>query len=184
MRGRGVTAREGAQRVAAGGGGLVHANAAQATGLVDPGTGGDQVEGGAGTQQVLQHLAGAGVDVEAQSGGGLTPVEHGRSGGVVAHARLGGGAEHHLADRGARRLADRDDVAGRAGPGDQRLQGGEFDPVGEVVAAARFGRDPAEVLLTAPGHGGHRVRRACSHSWQRRSASRGGYHGSPGRVGR
>ena len=80
---------EGPQAVAADRGGLPHADAAHAAGLVQPGPGRDQVEGAAHLREVLQDLPGGRVDVEGHPWVGLPAADDSGDDGEVAQPRVG-----------------------------------------------------------------------------------------------
>jgi hypothetical protein len=100
-----------AQAVAAHGGGLAHADAAQAPGLVDARPGLDQVGDRPELGEVGQDLPGSGVDIERHPGVGLPARGDGGHDREVTQAWVGRGTDHHLVHVLAGGLGDRQHVA-------------------------------------------------------------------------
>ena len=150
-RASGKVPREGPQGYLACPGGLAHADAAVAAGLVHAGAGSEKGQHPVFPGDVFEHLTAAGVHMERGSGMDMPAFENLCRDHQVPEGGIDAAAHDHLVHLGAGHLPHGHDVAGRGGLGDQRLDLPEVKREVFVVRCALVGGKLAPRLARGPG---------------------------------
>jgi len=126
---------------------LPYPDARTAHRLEDARPGRHQVSIDVGARDGVEDLTGAGRDGQLHLGMDDAPAEDRGHPGEILIRRVDGGPHTHLCDGGSFDFANGDDVAGRVGLCDERLQPGQVDDLDLVVRSTGIRRERFEIIL-------------------------------------